>query len=1054
MMTKYKSISSCFAFILLFAILFVPGVLVGQNNTEEQASTITGIVKSAATGEPIMAAQIRSLKSFSSATTNQNGEFSIKIVKSSDVLIVNAFDFITREVTVHSKDSQIEITLYSDAFNGNYNEINTATKKVKQSNSPFASNEFKVNNTEYISVDYLLQELSGGNLRSIGRSGTGGQGANMFMRGLNSLNVNAQPLFVVDGVVWNNHYDFTSLNDGFFNNTLVDIDLNDIESISVLKDGTSIYGSKAGNGVIMIKTKRATEVTTKINVTMHSGVSEIPVTVPVLNRDQYKVYLTELLGTTSLKASEINEFEFLQEDPELSYYNTYHNNTDWKEQVYQAGLVNNLNVSASGGDEKALYYFSVGYYGTESVVKNSGQNRLKTRFNSDLFLSDYFTMGLSVGFSNIERTLTDDGVNPITSPTYLALLKSPFLSPYTFTNTGIITTDLADSDDFLIGNPVAIIANSLNTNKHNRLHVGIVPKYQLTRNINLQSQFEYNIGKVKETFYRPVIGAADVYIEGFGVSENVFRGLQTRNISFQNDSRINYKLKHDNHSLNVIYGWRYLNDYFEADYAEGHNSGSDQSRNLLTEEDYKSTFGINNHIKSISNYINVDYNFDYRYFVNLSMALDASSRFGNETQGGINIFGHNWGFFPALNTAWVMSSEDFMQNISAIDNLKLRASASFTGNDDVMPYANSTYFRSTRYMAYANGLVYGNIGNTELQWEQNLKLNVGLDANIFNDRLELHFDLYSNKTSNLLYLEELPEFAGEGYYWNNDGSMMNNGFEANANVKIVAAKDFSWQLGLSVGKYKNKIIDLPQGERITSVFGGKVLTAENNPAGVFYGHKSLGVFSTTSEAVDANLVNINRGFSIPFEAGDIHFEEVLEDGIIDDNDLQVIGDPNPDFYGSFSNRFAYKNISLDAFFTFSYGNDIYNYLRSQLEAGDRLYNQSTAMLGRWSYEGQEASQPRVNYLDLRGNARFSDRWIEDGSYLKLKRLTLNYNIEVNGSRIKGLNISLSAHNLFTITNYLGVDPEVSAGNSVLFQGIDTGLVPPLKTYMVGIKLNL
>ncbi len=1054
-MTKYKSISSCLSFILLIAILFAPGISFGQSNADAPVTTITGIVKSAATGEPIMAAQIKSLKSFSAATTNQEGEFSINIVKSSDVLTVNAFDFNNREVTVSSSNDQIEILLYSDAFASNYKEVNTLSGKVNQSNSPIAINEFEVDNTEYISADYLLQQLVGGDVRAIQRSGTGGQGANMFIRGLNSLNVNAQPLFVVDGVVWNNQYNLSSINDGFFNNTLADIDLNDIESVSVLKDGTSIYGSKAGNGVVLVKTKHATEVSTEISVNMNSGVTAIPTTTPVLNSDQYKVYLTEILGTTGLKASEINELPFLQEDPELTYYNTYHNNTNWKDQVYQTGLVNSLNVNVRGGDEKALYYFSIGYYGTESVVKNSNQNRLNTRFNADLFLSDYFTLGMNVGFTNIDRTLTDDGVNIITSPTFQALIKAPFVGPYTFTTSGSETSDYDDSDYLGIGNPLAIIANSLNTNQHNRLNIGIFPKYKLTNRIELQSQFEYNIGKVKETFYRPIIGATDVYIDGFGISENVFRSLQNRNIAFQNDSRITYKFKEDSHSFKALYGWRYLNDYFESDFAEGHNSGSDEQRNLLNEEEYKQTSGDNNHISSISNYINVDYNYDYKYFINLSMALDASSRFGSETQGGVQLLGHSWGFFPAISTAWVVSSEEFMKNASAIDNLKLRASVSFTGNDDILPYANSTYFRSAKYMDYANGLIYGNIGNTELQWEQNLKLNAGIDANIFNDRLELHADIYSSQISNLLYIESLPEFAGHGFYWNNGGGMSNKGFEVSANAKVLAAKNLSWQLGLSVGKYKNKIVELPQGDQILNVFDGQVLSKEDNPAGVFYGYKSLGVFKTTAEAIDAGLSSIYNQKEIPtFQAGDVHFEEVLVDGIIDKNDMQIIGDPNPDFYGSFTNRFAYRNLSLDAFFTFSYGNDIYNYMRARLEAGDGLYNQSTAMLGRWSYEGQETNQPRVNYLDPVGNARFSDRWIEDGSYLKLKRLSLSYKFDLNRKSIKGLDISLSAHNLFTITKYLGADPEVSAGNGVLYQGIDAGLVPPSKTYMIGIKLNL
>ena len=1055
MKTPYKQTSKFLSILLLLSIVMVPGLLFAQSDGEQISTKVSGVVLSAATNEPIMAVQIQSLKSLSSATTNQEGKFEIEIQGETEVLMLNSFDFSSREVTVKSGDTDLTIYLYSKTFNNAYGDVNSLIRKQKKSGTPLAINEFQVNETEFISVDNLIQEQLGGEVRSLSRSGNGGQGTSMFIRGFNSLNVNAQPLFVVDGVVWNNHYNQTSINEGFFTNTLADIDLNDIESVTVLKDGTSIYGSKASNGVVLIKTKRATGFPTKINVNVNSGVTEIPTTIPVMNGDQYKVYITEVMGTSGLSASQIDAYEFLQEDPELTFYNKYHNSTNWKDQIYRLGSVNNANINVSGGDERALYFFSIGFYGTNSVIQGNGQTRLNTRFNSDLMLTDAFTLGMNIGFTNTDRDLTDDGVNVATSPTFQALVKAPFLNPYTYTASGTLTTDLEDSDNFGVGNPVAIIENALNTNRHNRLSIGIVPQYEITKNLNVKSQFDYSIGKVIETYYRPILGAPDVYLDGFGYSENVFKSLQSRNISFQNDTRIDYAYKNDGHSVQAVYGWRYINEYFESDYAEGHNSGSDQNRFLLPEEEFKKTDGYNNHVNSISNYLNVSYNYDYKYYVDLSMALDASSRFGAETEGGIKLFGHNWGFFPAVNAAWVMSSEDFMQGISFIDNLKLRASASLTGNDDIMPYAWTTYFESVNYMNYANGLVYGNIGNNKIQWENNVKYNAGIDANLFNDRVGLSFDIYSNTTSNLLYLEQLPEYAGHGQYWKNGGSISNNGFELSVNTKLVDSKNFDWQLGFSVGHYKNNVVELPQGEFKTNVLGATILTAENNPAGLFYGYKTLGVFATTQDALDADLVTISaNGDALAYEAGDIHFAEVVEDGIINDQDLQVIGDPNPDIYGTINNRFAYKNFTLDAMFTYSYGNDVYNYLRSQLEAGSQFYNQSSAVLNRWAYEGHQTSQPKAMFNDPVGNARFSDRWVEDGSFLKLKRLTLNYKFNVSGKTIKGLDVSLSAHNLFTITNYLGADPEVSAGNSVLLQGIDTGLLPSSKTYMLGIKLKL
>lgn len=258
-----------------------------------------------------------------------------------------------------------------------------------------------------------------------------------------------------------------------------------------------------------------------------------------------------------------------------------------------------------------------------------------------------------------------------------------------------------------------------------------------------------------------------------------------------------------------------------------------------------------------------------------------------------------------------------------------------------------------------------------------------------------------------------------------------------------------------LGHYKNKIVSLAGGSYTTDFQGARILTAENSPAGVFYGYKTKGVFSTSEEAAAAGLsLRSESGELIPFSAGDMRFEEVVEDHIINEKDLQVIGDPNPDLYGNFNFNLRYKNLTLETLFTYSYGNDAYNGLRANLESGSNIYNQATSMQNRWVANGQKTDIPRAVYKDPMGNSRFSDRWIEDASFLKFKTLSVSYKVPLNLSYLQEITVWGTVNNLFTLTKYKGADPEFSYGNSVLYQGIDAGLTPQSRSFLIGVRVNL
>jgi len=1061
---SFKNISVFFLTFLLTVVSV--SAETKQKNTDKLISVV-GFVRDAHTRQPIAAAQITVPDEKISVVSDDKGKFKLKVESLSDVITINAYDYNQTQIALKGRDSLV-VDLYSTQFSNYFKNIEDVTGTVN--NSALVSSGKSVDDlsrSTAISADEAIQTALGGDVRAVSRSAVAGMGSSLFIRGINSLNANAQPLFVVDGVIWNNLYDVQSVHPGFFSNPLDNMDVSDIESISVIKDGSSIYGSKASNGVIIIKTKRATEMATKINVNFFTGTTTQPGSLPMMQGEDFRLYASDLLKSQGLvTGNDVSGYGFLTTDRTLlKAYNVNHNITNWANETYRNGSTSNYVINVTGGDEKALYYLSLGYTDNKGVVKNTDMQRINFRLNGDLKLFEAFKFAFNVGFTRVERTLLDDGVE-YTSPSWISAVKSPFLSPYTFTSQGSITTDYANSDQFSISNPVGVINRSANSLKKFRFNLGAVPSYQFTPELSLSSQFDYSLDKTVEGRFVPMLYTPAVNLEGYGTSLNEVNSQVMRNIGIFDDTRLTYVKKIDtfNH-LKAILGWRYLNNFYESDYAEEHNTGSNSNTTITGSYKYLQVRGINNYTNSLSNYLNVAYDYNNRYFVTGVISADNSSKFGTETQGSFSLFGRSWAVFPSVNASWILSSENFMRDVNFINFLKIKAGYGVTGNDGLVDYQSMAYFTSVKFMDKANGLVLTNLSNPAIQWETTAKVNAGFDMNLFKDRLSISLDCYASNTSNMLFVKQLPIVSGLGMYWTNGGNMQNNGFELTANWKVLNFKHWRWELGASVGHYTNIITTLPVESYTTSVYGGEVLTAVGQSAGVFYGYKTNGVFASETQAatdhtnpttgVKGYLQKRNDdGTTTNFGAGDMRFVDVNNDGVIDEKDKQVIGNPNPLAYGTISNKLTYDRFTLNTVFTYSFGNQVYNYKRQMLESGTDFSNQTTAMLRRWTADGQITDQPKAVYGDPMGNARFSDRWIEDGSYIKLKTISLSYDVPIKSNFIEGFNIWISANNLLTLTRYLGTDPEFSAGNSVYYQGIDAGLLPQTKSYYVGIKFNL
>jgi TonB-linked SusC/RagA family outer membrane protein len=1011
--------------------------------------TVKGYIADEASKTPLLGAKIQSKDRLYSAMTDEKGDFSIQIPEYLTQLYVSAPDYSQAIIPLQGK-TYIEATLYPVQFSKNYSDETALNSQITVQPRSMSS----------LTADSEIQSLLGGDMRVITHSGMPGIGASMFIRGFNSLNAGSQPLIMVDGVIFDNQYDRVSIHEGFILNPLANISVDDIESITVIKDGISEYGLKSGNGILSITTKRGRSQATSITASAMYGYNQRPQNIPLLNAAQFRVYASDMAKGIS-GASLISSLPFLNDNPSYYDYLRYHNDNNWANDVYRNSATQQYGVGVSGGDDVALYNLSMGYTQSQSTLQANDFSRFNARFNADIDLTAAMKILFDISYAQTDRNLRDDGFgeNPaalVSSPSALAIIKSPLLIPYEYANSGRVTTDLSDADFLGIANPVSLIENAIGRNSQKYLSLLVHPSYWFNKNLKAGGLFNYSMKNLFESYFRPNAGVASVVLpETGGISNSYVQGQSAKQQSITGNLYLNWDKKYGAHSLGIIGGVRFMNDSYTGEYGSGHNTASDLDHNLSNSLAYRRTTGYDDTWRSLSYYAQGEYNLREKYYVQAGVSVDASSRFGQDA-GLPKMAGVPWAVFPQLNAAWILSAEDFMKNLSFVNFLKLRAGYGLSGNDNIPATAAISYLSSIRYINEYTGKILSNIGNTRLKPETVTKASAGIDANLFANRLSVSASVFRNVTSNLLSLKQFNFIAGLENYWTNEGKLQNAGFEIAANVKALNLKDFQWEIGASISHYKNEILELPNGDYSTTIYGGEIRTAVGRAAGEFYGYKTDGVFATTAEAEQAGLKIRNAtgiGYT-SFAAGDVRFVEIKGDYEINEDDKTFIGNPNPDFTGSLNTRIAYRRLSLNALFTCSYGNDVYNYVRSQLEAGKNLYNQSAAMQNRWFNEEQQTDIPRAAYGDPMGNSRFSDRWIEDGSYLRLKTLSLSYEAPVNSIFLSGFTVWISANNLWTTTKYLGVDPEFSAGNSILYQGIDAGMLAQGRSYFVGLKLNL
>jgi TonB-linked SusC/RagA family outer membrane protein len=1052
--------------------------LYAQSNSANTVKSVEvkGKVTDAATHQPLRAIRV-TYQNFSAAITDSSGGFTLKVPSYDVTVMLQGEGYQAKEVALKGK-RMITASLYEDTYTSFYDGANLPFRTQSVNRIPFAVTSVQATRNWAHTAetpDALLQGKVAG-LNVIRRSGSPNAGANLFLRGISSLYTLNQPLIVVDGVIYDNNDYGGSLISNSYTNPLAFIDVKDIDNITVIKDGSSTYGTKGANGVINITTARAKELGTKIDVAAYGGVNFAPAKLPLLDASQYRTYATDLLQSAGLTESEIRSIPFMNDDQANTEYYRYHHQTDWQKQVLDNSALKNIYIKVTGGDNIAKYALVLGYLGNSGVIKQTNLIRYHTRFNADLNLSRRMTATTNLSFTYNDQDLKDQGLAYKTNPLYVSLVKSPFIGVNEMSTTGIKSPDITDTDIFGVSNPVSLINSMVGLNKNYRFQGSIGFNYNVSKTINLNTVVAVTVDKVRESLFIPRKGVADDILEDGTVIDSRLGAQTKRILSVYNDTRISYdKVFNNVHQFSARAGVRFLAPRTEQDWDLGANSATDQLKSVGNGvAALRRVGGDISKYRWLNTYVSADYSFLSKYLFSFNMAVDGSSRFGKDVPDALHISGNSFAVMPSLAAAWLISSEEFMAGSKLFDLLKLRASYGMTGNDDITnynarqyyithalagnyaaSYTTGQYYVSQNFLG-TQGLIRGNFENNELQWESVHKANLGVDAALFNERLNISLDGYRNMTYKMIVNEALPTASGMNSAFTNSGTMKTMGAEASVMGRIVNRSSLKWDVGFTVAKYKSTITRLPDPWRIvTSYADGYILSALNKTPNVFYGYRTYGVYASDADAAADGLAVVqSNGQIVPFKGGDEHFVDLNGDKIIDNNDRQVIGDPNPDFFGSVSTSLTWKSFTVDAFFSFTQGNDIYNYTRRQLESESNFNNQTTAVLNRWKTNGQITNIPRATYGDPVGNSSFSNRWIEDGSYFRLRSATLSYDLPIKTNFLRYSVLYVTGNNLFTLTKYLGFDPEMSGTVGPIGQGVDITLEPQYRSVQVGVRFGL
>lgn len=1019
------------AMFLISPITLYAGVTVDLNtNTEtgimngaQQQQTVKGIVKGP-DGLPVIAANISQKGTNNATITDLYGNFTLNITGQHPVLVISYIGYVTTEVNVSGR-AFIEVVLQEDVEA--LDEVvvvgyGTMRKKdVTGAVSSVRTEDITKNATSNV-MQAIAGKMSG--VQVVQNSGTPGGDVSILIRGVGTIN-DASPLYVIDGV---------PVSGGMWY-----LNPNDVESIDVLKDAsaTAIYGSRGANGVVMVTTKQAQEGHTEINFDYSYGIQHTAKTYDMLNASQYAALHNEMRTNAGPEYSLNPAFS----DPE-----SLGTGTDWMDAIFRTAPMQKVNLSMLGGNQKISHATSLGYYTQDGIMKNSSYNRLSLQSNISSKIVSNVTVRANVNLSAENRR-----TQPVSTVIQNAMRILPSIPIQDENGEYAGPTGNAEWNGNAL-NPVAIINEQNYRMKGFRMLSNISLEWEIIKGLKFKTTGGAELGYDYNNSYIPK------YKWGMNESKNT---MQTVSSAYEQlylwDNTLNYDKSFGKHRINAMVGTSYQEYKKESVSA----SGSGRASELTTELDNatKATDVGGNSLRwALMSYMaRLHYSYDDRYLVTATFRADGSSKFGKDNR---------FGYFPSFAAAWNIGNESFMQSVKPISQLKLRVGYGQTGNQNIGAYAfadklsvNGVYnFGSQRgFESNLVNLIYPYLlSNPSVKWEAVEQYNVGVDIGFLKNRIVANLDFYVKNTRDMLTKKPVPQTSGtslEQADWPpvNIGKVLNRGFEFTINTKNFVG-EFKWETNLNMSFNHNEVVSIGGPE----ILNGVSLIREGQPINSFYGYKLGGVYQTLDEVFTGPVMEnraADKASHNPYKntsPGDMWFVDVDGNGEINDLDRTVIGNPSPDCIFGFNNTFSYKNFDLSIFFQGALGNQVWNGVRASHESMNSTYNQLASTLERWTGEGTSSSMPRAIYADPNNNSRASTRWLENGSYAKLKNLTFGYTLPenwTNRAKVKALRLYVSFDNLCTITNYSGLDPEVG------LSGLDYGVYPSARTYMFGVSVK-
>ena len=1037
----------------VFALMLLFGI--GQVMAQERL-TVTGKVIGEADGEPLIGVSIKERGTNNGTISDLDGSFTLRTQKGAR-LEFSFIGYLTETVKVTKNVINVSLKEDSEILD-EVVVIGYGTMKRSDLTGAVTSVTAEdISKTVATSLDQVLQGRAAG-VEVTQNSGAPGGGISVSIRGTNSLGGN-EPLYVIDGVP-------ISGSTGDNSTVLSSINPADVVSMEVLKDAsaTAIYGSRASNGVVLITTKRGEAGKNKFSYQGYYALQQLPNKLDVMNLREFAQYRNMLSEISAAYSTS----EYFKDVSALG------EGTDWQDELYRTAPMQSHQLSLSGGSEKFRYMLSGAYLSQDGIAIGSGFDRVTFRANMDNNLTKWLTTGVSASVAYSKQTNTIDN-NGIIQTAIQQTPDTPARNP-----DGSFGTQAPNMYGTYTSNPIEQALQHENYNKNLDIYANVFADFKIWKGLSFRLEYGGSF------YYNTSYSFTPSYdYETFTQQSSGYRG-SGNGFSTTFKTYLNYNQTFGKHTVGVMVGheaqesgWESLsgsreqylfNTIHELDAGDMKTATNSSSRGSWAMESY---------------YGRLNYSFDDRYLLTATIRTDGSSNLGRNNR---------WGTFPSAAVAWKISNEKFMKRFRNLSGLKLRLGWGLVGNQNATSYAYGTKM-STATSVRGTGFYASNYPNEDLKWEETEAYNVGVDLTLFKNRIELIFDAYLKRTDNLILQASLPMYVNGviSSPYVNTGAIENKGFEFTLNTVNISSKDFTWRTGITFSLNRNKVTKLyTETSGVQGLLDGETYTYTQvgEPVGQFYGYKKVGIFMSEADFYqkDANGFPVydNQGNPKPVAlpkdtkidkdqiwVGDYIWQDSNGDGVIDEKDRVFLGNPEPKFTFGINNTFTYKDFDLNIFLNGVFGNKVYNCLRRDYlnpwycgaltdalgfaKVGMKDPNGSDRDISNVYVVNSSPTTHRVTELDANTNDRLSDAYIEDGSYLRVKNISLGYTVPkkwISKLRIDNLRVYVNVQNAFTITGYKGYDPEVGAQNqNVLLRGIDNARYPSQRIWTFGLNLD-